>query len=229
MSGHQSRVGALDWNNHVLSSGSQRGLIINSDVRIREHVVHELENHSQEVCGLKWSTNGRLLASGGNDNLVNIWTDMGDRRHTFTQHRAGVKALAWSPWANNVLATGGGTADGCIRFWNSTTGNCTGTIDTKSQITSLIWSKEYQEIVSGHGHNHNGLTIWKYPTFETVAELRGHTDRVVAMALSPDGETVVSASGDESLRFWKCFQSDPKRKAHESSARTKSVIAKTIR
>jgi len=28
------------------------------------------------------------------------------------------------------------------------------------------------------------------------------------MAASPDGQTVVSAAGDETLRFWKCFGSD---------------------
>ncbi|EGD76237.1 Cdc20 [Salpingoeca rosetta] len=229
MSGHGARVGALDWNNHILSSGSQRGIILNSDVRVRDHVMQALENHAGEVCGLKWSPNGRMLASGGNDNLVNIWSDAGEVRHTLTHHQAGVKALAWCPWTHNLLATGGGTADGTIRFWNSTTGNCTGTIDTKSQITSLLWSKEYQEIIAGHGHNHNGLSIWKYPSLDQVAELKGHTDRVVAMAMSPDGEMVVSASGDESLRFWKCFQSDPKRKARKMSANPNSRLSSTIR
>lgn len=33
----------------------------------------ELNGHSGEVCGLKWREDGELLASGGNDNVVNIW------------------------------------------------------------------------------------------------------------------------------------------------------------
>ena len=38
-----------------------------------------------------------------------------------------------------------------------------------------------------------------------VAELTGHTSRVLHLAQSPDGTTVVSAAADETLRFWRCF------------------------
>ena len=39
-----------------------------------------------------------------------------------------------------------------------------------------------------------------------IAELRGHTSRVLHLALSPDCTTVASAAADETLRFWKVFQ-----------------------
>ena len=45
------------------------------DVRIADHKVGTLNGHTQEVCGLKWSSAGTLLASGGNDNLLNLWDD----------------------------------------------------------------------------------------------------------------------------------------------------------
>lgn len=38
-----------------------------------------------------------------------------------------------------------------------------------------------------------------------VASLTGHTYRVLYLAMSPDGQTVVTGAGDETLRFWKCF------------------------
>ena len=44
-----------------------------------------------------------------------------------------------------------------------------------------------------------------------VAELTGHTARVLHMAQSPDGRTVVSAAADETLRFWKILGGDTKR------------------
>ena len=38
------------------------------------------------------------------------------------------------------------------------------TIDTKSQVCSLVWANEYKELVSAHGYANNEVTIWKYPT-----------------------------------------------------------------
>lgn len=39
-----------------------------------------------------------------------------------------------------------------------------------------------------------------------VATLTGHTFRVLYLAMSPDGQTIVTGAGDETLRFWNAFQ-----------------------
>ena len=72
-------------------------------------------------------------------------------------------------------------------------------------MRALQWSAHDKELVSSHGYSHNQLILWKYPSMVKVAELTGHTSRVLHMAQSPDGNTVVSAAADETLRFWKCF------------------------
>ena len=45
-----------------------------------------------------------------------------------------------------------------------------------------------------------------YLNCHKVAELKGHTQRVLHMSLSPDNSTVCTASADETLRFWKLFE-----------------------
>lgn len=55
----------------------------------------------------------------------------------------------------------------------------------------------------------------------------GHTSRVLHMAMSPDGSTVVSAAADETLRIWKCFAVDPQKKVQKAVAKQDSGILRT--
>jgi len=94
------------------------------------------------VCGLKWSFDGQSLASGGNDNKLMVWnTRSVVPVNKFHQHSAAVKGLAWNPHNHGVLASGGGSADRTIKFWNTLDGTLLDSIDTGSQICNLIFSK----------------------------------------------------------------------------------------
>ncbi|CAL8316134.1 cell division cycle protein 20 homolog [Gadus morhua] len=238
MTSHTARVGSLSWNDHILSSASRSGHIHHHDVRVANHHIYTLEGHTQEVCGLEWSPDGRYLASGGNDNMVYVWPGLGEGSignesqslHCWSEHQGAVKALAWCPWQPNILASGGGTSDRHIRVWNVNSGSCISALDTQSQISSLVFAPNYKELVSGHGYAHNNVVIWKYPSLTKVAELAGHEDRVLNLALSPDGSTVATVAGDETVRLWKSFELDPiKKKATRMLKSTSSVIHQTIR
>ncbi|KAL4071327.1 WD40-repeat-containing domain protein, partial [Scleroderma yunnanense] len=140
----------------------------------------------------------------------------------FHEHTAAVKALAWDPHVSGVLATGGGTQDKHIRFWNTYNGSMLNELDTGSQVCNLIWSLTSHELVSTHGFSsttaQNQICIWRYPSLSMVAALTGHTHRVLYLAMSPEGETIVTGAGDETLRFWNAF---PRK---ESSERKESQL-----
>lgn len=231
MKGHQSRVSSLSWNSHILSSGARDGRIIHHDVRIQECVVSSFLGHEQEVCGLKWSPDGTLLASGGNDNMLNVWDGskmLDTPKYCFNQHQAAVKAIAWCPWQSGLLASGGGTADRTLKFWNCSTGQLVNSIDTNSQVCAIQWNKHDKELVTSHGFSKNQLCVWKYPSMAKVAELTGHTSRVLHLALSPDGQTICSGAGDETLRFWKVFEA-PKNTGKRDQLSPMSIRGLNIR
>ena len=225
MRGHVGRVGAAAWSSHLVASGSRDRTILLRDVRApggEERldagypesdpcVAARWDLHRSEVCGLRWSPDDRQLASGGNDNTAHVW-EPGSRRpvHTVTSHRGAVKALAWSPHQRGLLATGGGTADRSIRFHSIPAGAELGGLDTGSQVCGLLWSRTTDELVSTHGFSRNSVTVWRHLPGHPVgcarlATLLAHDMRVLYLAASPDGRTVVTGSGDETLRFWSVF------------------------
>ncbi|KAG5039698.1 hypothetical protein JHK85_012174 [Glycine max] len=208
MEGHRLRVGTLAWSSSLLSSGGRDKNIYQRDIRAQEDFVSKLSGHKSEVCGLKWSYDNRELASGGNDNRLFVWNQHSTQPVLkYCEHTAAVKAIAWSPHLHGLLASGGGTADRCIRFWNTTTNSHLSCMDTGSQVCNLVWSKNVNELVSTHGYSQNQIIVWRYPSMSKLATLTGHTYRVLYLAISPDGQTIVTGAGDETLRFWNVFPS----------------------
>ncbi|CAH8574729.1 unnamed protein product [Dicrocoelium dendriticum] len=234
--GVAGRVPVVTWREHIVTSGCRSGHIRQHDTRSPQHEVGFNDFHTQEVCGLAWSPDKRFLASGANDNCAAVWPDSIISQRTTSQpvvslaeHQAAVKALAWCPWKNNLLCTGGGTADHTLRFWNASTGKCAKSVDVVAQISGIIWNSDYREIVTSHGTPKNQLVIWRYPDITTVAELMEHQGRVLCIASSPNGEMVASCASDETLRIWQCFEVDHSNKWAQEKVMRASVLTRSLR
>jgi cell division cycle protein 20 (cofactor of APC complex) len=275
--GHSDRVGTLTWNGYNLYSGSKDTNILSHDVRIKNHLIMKLSGgHNKEVCTIKWNSDFKYLASGGNDNLVCLWDVRGKNEKNkssfwdilnsqsddenenddnieednyeynvgnnvtnnidkyklnsinkknniiepltiINKHKGPVKALAWSPWQRNVLATGGGKKDNVIRFYNADTKSVIGEYNTGSQVCQILWNKYEKEIISSHGNSKNSICVWTYSKMNKIAELNGHLSRALYMAMSPDGCTLVSGSSDETLRFWNINERDKIKKKNNDN------------
>ena len=146
-----------------------------------------------------------------------------------------MKAVSWCPWQHNVLATAGGTVDRIIRIWNTNNMSEMYMADTGSQVSSIAWNSEFKELVTGHGFSHNQLTIWRYPrnmsdSLMKVADLTGHSSRVLMMATSPDNTTVASVAADETIRLWKIWPiTKDKKNLTSQKKHPVSMLAQSIR
>jgi WD40 repeat protein len=59
--------------------------------------------------------------------------------------------------------------------------------------------------VSTHGDRQNQIAIWRYPGLAQLANLTGLTSGVSYMAMSPEGEVIVTGVAGEILCFWNVF------------------------
>lgn len=196
---HTTRICSTAISERTISTGARNGLIVNIDTRSSTAI--ELHGHSHEVCGLRW--NNEYLASGSNDNTVRIWKAGSMVAKVLRGHESAVKALDWCPWKGNVLATGGGTKDKNIKFWDIHTGKCTRSVAVQSQVCGLSYLRRYKEIVTAHGFQENDLKLWKAGDMKLISTFGSHEGRVLHTALSPDECSIVSLGSDDSLKFWK--------------------------
>jgi cell division cycle protein 20 (cofactor of APC complex) len=127
------------------------------------------------------------------------------------------QALAWCPWQDSLLATGGGTGDATVHFWNTNTGGRTASLTTPAQVTSIQFTPLAKEVMTTHGFPTNSIMVHSYPSLVKVGEIKdAHDSRVLYSALSPVGDTVVTGAGDENVKFWKLWEV-PAKKAKGSS------------
>ncbi len=207
---HSERIGCVQWNPYkesVFATGSKDNKVIIGDFN-DPSMRGVARNHFGEICGLSWNSNGWTLASGGNDNLVNIWDirSLKDPLLSLQEHRAAVRALGWCPWKSSLLASGGGSGDMRLLVTNVDTGATNLEIHTSSQVCALVWDEEARSILTSHGFSKYQLSLWKYDTAELLYEFLGHRNRILSMIRIPSTGAVITASADETIRVWNMRQ-----------------------
>ncbi|CAL8336552.1 unnamed protein product [Gadus morhua 'NCC'] len=214
---HLSGVGALSWKQNLLSSGSVLGRIHHHDPRVPTALVGAADQQGG-VCSLQWSPGEDRLASGSKDGRLSVWDgDVAAAAASQTakplrpplvtmKQPSAVKAMGWCPWQRHVIATGGGWRDGELRIWDTQSASCVNSYATNSQICSLLWAEEKRSLVCGHGLPHHNISCWAAdnPTsLNRSHQLKGHTDRVLHLAMSPaSASRLFSAGADERVHVW---------------------------
>ncbi|KAL1839813.1 hypothetical protein VTJ49DRAFT_1092 [Mycothermus thermophilus] len=154
-------------------------------------------------------------------------------------HGAAVKAIAFCPWQDSLVATGGGSNDKCIHFFHTGSGTALASISVSAQVTSLIWSTTRREIVATFGYtqpNHPvRIAVFSWPDCRQVAAIPwagehralnaipypgGPRDtgssagnkRVLRSNRSRSGKEgcIMVASSDKSVKFHEVWASDKK-------------------
>src|SRR5262249_8056642 len=127
---------------------------------------------------------------------VRLWnTADGKQLLNLTGHTGAVMGVAWS--ANGqVLASSG--ADRTVRFWNPANGQLTATVGAhaSSATAVVLHPNSTQAYSAGEAGT---LKFWQLPV-PAPRSLPAHGDAVTVVALSADGNQVLTASADKTAR-----------------------------
>jgi WD40 repeat protein len=158
--------------------------------------VRSLTGHTNTVRSVAFSPDGRLLASGSDDETIKLWEVATGSLVRTLEDTNDVNSVAFSP-DGRLLAPGSWN----IKLWDVATGSLVRTLTGHTgDVTSVAFSPDGRLLASGSYDN--TIKLWEVASGREVRTLSGHTNTVYSVAFSPDGRLLASGSGDATIKLW---------------------------
>ena len=171
--------------------------------------VRELKGHTGQVHRAIFSPDGNDVVSVSDDNTVRVWkAATGEALKVLRGHTAAVSEVVFSPDKVH-FATEAADEKGMIWSLDSDKGiELSGLTGTKA---ALAFSPDGTLLATegGPGTSLGALpegdfpaTVWDVATGKMKFRLGGHQEYIAGVTFSPDGNAIVTASGDNTARLW---------------------------
>ncbi|KAJ5390831.1 Small-subunit processome Utp12 [Penicillium cataractarum] len=160
---------------------------------------------NDDILSLRFSPDARLLAVSLLDNTVKVF--FVDSLKLFLNlygHKLPVLSMDISYDSKMIVTC---SADKTVRLWGLDFGDChKAFLAHEDSVMAVAFVPTNRE---QNGHNFFSaskdrvIKYWDGDKFEQIQKLSGHHGEIWALAISHDGEFIVSASHDKSIRVWK--------------------------
>ena len=168
------------------------------------------EGQTNSYSPLSLTPDGRRAVSGSSDKTLWVWdVESGRCLRTLEGHTGSVYAVSLTPDGRRAVS---GSDDNTLRVWDVETGECLLTLEGHAGgVNAVSLTPDGRRAISGsndsvlwgwRGSYGSTLRVWDVESGQCLHTLKGHTDSVNAVSLTPDGRRAVSGSEDKTLRVW---------------------------
>ena len=190
-----------------------------------ESYVLKQQGHYFDMNTLSYSADGQNIATGGDDGKVKVWnTTSGFCFVTFTEHSSAVSAVEFVKQGQVLFSA---SLDGTVRAFDLVRYRNfrTFTSPTPVQFSALAVDPSGEVVAAGSKDSFE-VFMWSVQTGKLLDVLTGHEGPISALAFSPTGNLLASASWDRSVRLWNVFG---RSRAVEPLALSSDVLALAFR
>ncbi|KAJ8593339.1 WD40 repeat-like protein [Rhizopogon salebrosus TDB-379] len=195
--GHNAPVRCLDWspNARQVASASEDSTIRRWNPDTGQQITPPIQT-GQRVYVIKYSHQGDTFASGGEDNMIHVWSKDGEL--LIRGHDDLVLSLCWSKDGQRIFS---GSADATIRKWRSIDGGELAVLrGHTNSVTSVCLTPDERHLVSASSDC--SVRIWGLKTERQVGDPLWHDDELRALVIFPDGNCFASAGLDRKIYIW---------------------------
>jgi WD40 repeat protein len=165
-----------------------------------------IQIHTNWVNDIILTNNNQSVVSCSSDLTVKLWSPAKNEQSSIGQHLDYVKCLASPSQTAGWVVSGG--LDRRINGWDLAQGGQRFSIDVgekgknpKGSIYALAVSKSETPIIASGGPE-SIVRLWDSRTTEPICKFVGHTDNIRSILISDDGDWVLSASSDSTIKLW---------------------------
>ncbi|ELT97519.1 hypothetical protein CAPTEDRAFT_227651 [Capitella teleta] len=201
LSGHEGEVFSIKFSpdGQILSSAGFDRLIFLWNVYGECENLATMKGHSGAVMDLHYSTDGSKLVSCSSDHTVALWDlEVAERMRKFKGHRSFVNSCDSARRGPHMICSG--SDDGTVKYWDARKKVPLESFQSTYQVTAVSFNDTAEQIIAGGIDNE--IKIFDLRKNEILYRMRGHTDTVTGMKLSPDGSYLLTTSMDNTVRIW---------------------------